>query len=126
MKTAAGPTLYQTEGKNAHTDVSVAGWQIQALKACSHTNIKFKGMTSCISKGLDYINKASMRTVALATSSASTKERARSASTEPESDYFTLTGVGMLCNQMWGKGQPLGSPQRIQVHPRRVKVRLQH
>ena len=40
----------------AKTDVSVAGWQIQALKACSHTDIRFKGMASCISKGLNYVN----------------------------------------------------------------------
>ncbi len=47
--------LYGT-GNKAHTDVSVVGWQIQALKACSHTNIKFKGMNSSINKGLKYLS----------------------------------------------------------------------
>lgn len=79
----------------AHTDVSVAGWQIQALKACSHTNIKFKGMTSCISKGLKYVNDMQNEEGGFGYDSPK--------KTHAEG-YYTLTGVGMLCNQMWGKG----------------------
>ena len=45
---------YAIEG--GHTDLSVAGWQIQALKACDHTCIRFRGMKSCIDKALDYVN----------------------------------------------------------------------
>ena len=85
--------LYSKEG--GHTDVSVAGWQIQALKACSHTDIRFKGITACISKGLDYLNgcQADNGGYGYAGKSPAGKNT-----------YFTLTGVGMLCNQMWGKG----------------------
>lgn len=86
--------LYKSEGTDAHTDVSVAGWQVQALKACSHTNIKFKGLTSCIGKGLDYINNCQNENGGFGYTS----------SKLGEAGYFTLTGVGMLCNQMWGKG----------------------
>jgi hypothetical protein len=84
--------LYATEG--GHTDVSVAGWQIQALKACSHTGIKFRGLESCIGKGLSYINECQNPNGGYGYNSSKT----------PEPGYFTLTGVGMLCNQMWDKG----------------------
>ncbi|MES2920497.1 MAG: prenyltransferase/squalene oxidase repeat-containing protein [Verrucomicrobiota bacterium] len=78
-----------------HADVSVAGWQLQALKACSHTGIKFKGMTGCVGKGLDYLITCQADNGGFGYTG-----------TKPSGnkDYFTLTGVGMLCNQMWGKG----------------------
>jgi len=84
--------LYAVEG--GHTDVSISGWQIQALKACSHTKLKYQGMNACIIKGLDYINRCQ-------------NENGGFGYTSPkvgESGYFSLTGVGMLCNQMWDKG----------------------
>ncbi|MEO8616826.1 MAG: prenyltransferase/squalene oxidase repeat-containing protein, partial [Luteolibacter sp.] len=84
---------YQTEG--GHVDVSVTGWQIQALKACSHTPIKWRGMTTCIDKGLKYLATCQNENGGFGYEK---KEPASGAS------YFTLTGVGMLCNQMWGKG----------------------
>jgi hypothetical protein len=85
--------LYSKEG--GHTDVSVAGWQIQALKACSHTDIKFKRMEGCIGKGLEYL------TTCQADNGGFGYEGKKPSG---ENKYFTLTGVGMLCNQMWGKG----------------------
>lgn len=85
--------LYATyEG---HVDVSVTGWQIQALKACSHTPIRYKGMNSCISKALNYVNDCQDDNGGFGYTG---KKPAG------EVDYHTLTGVGMLCNQMWGKG----------------------
>ena len=84
--------LYLTKG--GHTDLSVAGWQIQALKACSHASIKYSGMTSCISKGLAYVNKCQDDSGGYGYNGTQL----------PQADYFTLTGVGMLCNQMWDKG----------------------
>jgi hypothetical protein len=74
----------------------VVGWQIQALKACSHTNIKFKGLNSAISKGLDYLSQMQNENGGFGYSSPK--------SPVSGSDYFTLTGVGALCYQMWGKG----------------------
>jgi hypothetical protein len=86
---------YSLSSKGAHTDLSIVGWQIQALKACSHTDIKYRGMNSAITKGLKYVESLQ----------------------NPESGAFgytgppagdagsTLTGVGMLCFQMWDKGK---------------------
>lgn len=91
-KTGGWAYLFATDG--GHSDVSITGWQIQALKACSHTKIRYKGMTASIGRGLDYINRCQ-------------NENGGFGYTGPQvgpSGYFTLTGVGMLCNQMWDKG----------------------
>ena len=75
--------------------MSVVGWQMQALRACNHTGIKFKGMDSCIRKGHAY----------LATCQAENGGYGYAGPTSAAGPYFTLTGVGMLCNQMWEKGK---------------------
>ncbi len=85
--------LYSKEG--GHGDVSVSGWQIQALKACSHTDIKFRGMTACIGKALDYLSTCQADNGGFGYVGKTPSGK---------NTYFTLTGVGMLCNQMWGKG----------------------
>ncbi|WP_367873821.1 prenyltransferase/squalene oxidase repeat-containing protein [Luteolibacter sp. Populi] len=76
-------------------DVSIAGWQIQALKACEHSKIKYKGMTGAINKGLAYLVKCQDPSGGFGYSN---KDASGGL------DYHTLTGVGMLCHQMWGKG----------------------
>mgnify|MGYP002737494977 CR=1 FL=1 len=90
--------LYNTEG--GHVDVSVTGWQIQALKACSHTGIKYSGMNSAITKSLRYIDTCQDEKGGYGYMD----------NKKPvgEVDYYTLTGVGVLCNQMWGKGNGAG------------------
>lgn len=92
---ASGGWAYSYERSAGHTDVSVTGWQIQALKACSHASNNFNGLSACIKDALDYLDKCQ-------------NENGGFGYTGPkpagETDYFTLTGVGMLCNQMWGKG----------------------
>lgn len=85
--------LYATEG--GHTDVSVTGWQVQALKACSHAQIKYRGMNACIGKALSYINDRQ---------DSSGGYGYTGKAPVGELTYHSLTGVGMLCNQMWGKG----------------------
>ncbi len=85
--------LYRTDG--GHTDTSVVGWQLQALKACSHTGIKFKGISGSVSKGLKYLGEMQNDNGGFGYSSP--KKPAGN------KDYFSLTGVGVLCYQMWGK-----------------------
>jgi hypothetical protein len=80
--------------KTGHTDVSVVGWQIQSLKACSHTGITYRGMGPSISKGLKYITSCQNANGGYGYSGPASAN----------AEYFTLTGVGMLCNQMWGRG----------------------
>ena len=86
---------YTLEG--GHTDVSIVGWQLQALKACSHTGIKFPGMSGSVARGLKFIAGCQA-------------ENGGYGYTGPTSgaSYFTLTGVGMLSHQMWDKGNSPG------------------
>jgi hypothetical protein len=91
----SGGWAYKYENYDGHVDVSITGWQIQALKACSHTTIEYKGLNSCITKALEYL------------STCQNKEGAFGYTGPPGLDakaYSPLTGVGMLCNQMWDKG----------------------
>jgi hypothetical protein len=86
--------LFKTKKTDAHTDVSIVGWQIQALKACSHTRIKYKGLNSCINEGLKYLSKCQNENGGFGYSGTTPSGGGK---------YFTLTGVGVLCHQMWGK-----------------------
>lgn len=85
---------YVTEG--GHTDVSIVGWQIQALKACSHTELRYRGMSSCIKDGLAYLDTCQNANGGYGYSGPGGPAGG--------GKYFGLTGVGMLCNQMWDKG----------------------
>jgi hypothetical protein len=96
-----GGWAYVYAKKGGHTDVSVTGWQVQALKACSHTDINFKGMSSCITKALNYIDGCQDESGGFGYVS-------KKPAGEGADGYHTLTGVGMLCNQMWGKAGKAG------------------
>ena len=74
-----------------HTDSSVVGWQLQALKACSHTHIKYEGLDSAVGKGLDYLAKLQSENGAFGYNGPGGRT--------------SLTGVGVLCFQMWDKGK---------------------
>ncbi len=77
--------------QGGHTDTSVVGWQLQALKACSHTHIKYKGMDSSVKKGLQYLAKCQAENGSFGYNGPGGRT--------------ALTGVGVLCHQVWGKGK---------------------
>ncbi|MCX6867154.1 MAG: hypothetical protein NTV46_13225 [Verrucomicrobia bacterium] len=89
-----GGWAYQYAIDGGHTDLSIVGWQVQALKACSHVpNAKFKGMDGSISQALNYVN------------SLQGPSGSYGYAGPGGGGYQPLTGVGMLCNQMWDKGK---------------------
>ena len=92
---ANGGWAYSYDRSEGHVDVSVTGWQVQALKACEHSGLKFNGMNGTIDQALRWLDKCQ-------------DDNGGYGYTGPkpagEVNYYTLTGVGMLCNQMWGKG----------------------
>ena len=91
-----GGWAYQyDETAKAHTDVSVTGWHIQALKAMKHTGLDFKNLSRCASKGLDYLKDKQDDEGGFGYSGKGLHGGL---------DYHTLTGVGVLCFQMWDKG----------------------
>ncbi len=83
-------------GDDAFVDTSIAGFQIQALKSCSHTPIQFKGLMPTISKALDYINGNQDENGGYGYVGKKPLKETKG--------YHSLTGVGLLANQMWGKG----------------------
>jgi hypothetical protein len=83
------------EGPKAHTDVSVTGWHIQALKAMKHTGLDFKNLSRCASKSLDYLKDKQDSEGGFGYNGTGLHGGL---------DYHTLTGVGVLCFQMWDKG----------------------
>ncbi len=74
-----------------HTDSSVVGWQLQALKACSHAHIPYQGLNSAVDKGLRYLSTLQNESGAFGYNSPGGRT--------------SLTGVGVLCFQMWDKGK---------------------
>jgi len=85
---------YATSG--GHTDLSVAAWQIQALKACHHTGLEFKGLPRAANKAMDYVDSLQSKDGGFGYSKAGETHA---------TGYFTLTGAGLLSLQMWNKGE---------------------
>ncbi len=82
---AGGGWMYSFD-KSAD-DLSVSGWQIQALKAAHLSQLKISGVDQALDKAIDYI------------------ERVRGPKGgygyRGASDDYSLTGVGILCQLFW-------------------------
>lgn len=83
------------ESGNRGGDLSIAGWHIQALKACKITGIDFRNLRACANRALDYVE-------ARQASDGGFCYTGNNPVTKPGG--AALTGVGMLSLQMWGKG----------------------
>ena len=80
------------EGPKAHVDLSVSGWHIQALKAMKHTGLDFKNLTRCAKNSVEYVERMQGESGGFGYTG------------PPAGDaYAKLTGVGVLCLQMWDK-----------------------
>jgi hypothetical protein len=80
------------EGAGAHTDLSVTGWHIQALKAMKHTGLDFKNLSRCAKKSIEYVELLQGESGGFGYKGPPSGEA-----------YAKLTGVGVLCLQMWDK-----------------------
>lgn len=76
-------------------DVSISGWHIQALKAMKHTGLDFKNLSRCATKGIGYLDDKQDSSGGFGYTGPGLHGGL---------DYHTLTGVGVLCYQMWDKG----------------------
>lgn len=90
-----GGWAYSYQVSGGHTDTSVVGWQLQALKACSHTELKYDNMNKCVERGLKYL-------LAMQNANGGFGYSGPGGSAGGAA-FFKLTGVGVLCHQMWGK-----------------------
>jgi len=73
-------------------DLSVAGWQYQALKAAKHTSLKISGLNSAIDKTVDYIERLQTKDGGFG------KEKR-----DEHYNQYSLTGAGVLGLQTLGK-----------------------
>ena len=74
-------------------DLSIAGWHLQALKACDMTGLEYRNLRSCIKRGLEYVEGLQGSNGGFGYTSPPGAGKAHS----------SLTGVGALCLQIWGK-----------------------
>lgn len=73
-------------------DLSVAGWQYQALKAAKNTSLKINGLNSAIDKCVDYIERLQTKDGGIG------KEKR-----DEHYNQYSLTGAGVLGLQTLGK-----------------------
>jgi hypothetical protein len=75
-------------------DLSVAGWQYQALKAAKFTGLKIEGLHSAIDKTCDYIERTQTKDGGFGV-----------ANRDAHYNQWSLTGTGILGLQTLGKGR---------------------
>jgi hypothetical protein len=83
------------EGKmtSGREDLSVAGWQYQALKAAKNTSLKINGLHSAIDNTVDYIERLQTKDGGIG-----------NPSRDAHYNQWSLTGAGVLGLQTLGKG----------------------
>lgn len=84
---------YQKDNRRGG-DTSIVGWHIQALKACKHTGLDFKGVAKCSREALKYMASCQASSGAIGYTSPKIKAGC---------DGTSLAAVGALCFQMWDK-----------------------
>ncbi len=92
-----GGWSYEYREVNPHTDLSISAWHIQALKACQHTGLEFKGLSRAADKAISYTEDLQNSNGGFGYTS-----KDRPAGNRP---YFTLTGAGVLCLQLFERGE---------------------
>lgn len=80
--------------RSKRADLSVTGWQYQALKAAMHTNLKINGLNSAVKKAVDYIGKTQTKDGGFG-----------NISREAHYNQWSLTGVGTLGLQTLAHGK---------------------
>ena len=76
------------KGPAAHTDLSVTGWNIQALKAAAYTGIEISGLDEAMDKAIKYVIECQ-------------DPQGRFAYQRGKGGKASLTGAGVLCLQIW-------------------------
>jgi len=76
------------KGSVAHTDLSVTGWTIQALKAAALTGLSIDGLDEAMDKAVAYVKRCQDKS-------------GKFAYKEGTNGKPSLTGAGVLCLQIW-------------------------
>ena len=80
------------KGPAAHTDLSVAGWNIQALKAAAYTGIEISGLDEAMDKAIAYVKKCQ---------DSAGRFQYTMDKHGGQSGQGSLTGTGVLSLQIW-------------------------
>jgi len=86
---------YNTSG-NRGGDLSIAAWHVQALKACEHSGLEFKGLSRASRQAMGYVESLQNNNGGFGYSN-----RNRPAGGH---GYFTMTGAGLLSLQLFDRG----------------------
>ncbi|WP_461784413.1 prenyltransferase/squalene oxidase repeat-containing protein [Prosthecobacter sp.] len=93
-----GSWVYDTDKgsylKEGREDLSVAGWQFQALKAAKNTSLKIEGLHSAISKMTDYLEAKQTKDGGFG-----------NPNRDAHYNQWSLSGVGILGLQTMAKGK---------------------
>ncbi len=98
-QTNGGGWLY-SYGSGGTGDLSVSGWNVQALKAAQLTGLKFSGLETSMKKAIRYLKAAEDPN--------GTDGFWKYRVTDGNKGKLTLTGVGALCSRM------LGAPSQLE------------
>jgi hypothetical protein len=95
----SGSWVYDTEtgfyaGKKSREDLSVAGWQFQALKAAKNTSLKIDGLHGAITKMTKYLEDKQTKDGGFG-----------NANRDAHYNQWSLSGVGILGLQTMAKGK---------------------
>jgi len=83
---------YDESGKRGG-DLSITGWQLQALKACSLTGLDFRNMRACTRRAMEYTEARQ----------ASNGGFGYTGTSPAGINVHSLTGVGVLALQIWDR-----------------------
>ncbi len=86
-----GGWAYSYDVSGGHVDTSVVCWQLQALKACMTSGLKFEGLEKSVKRGIEYLE--------------SCEHGKGLIGYKPGANTTTMTPGGVLCFQQWGKGK---------------------
>jgi len=82
------------KGPTAHVDLSVTGWNVQALKAATLTGLRLDGLELAMDKAMAYVKRCQ-------------DNDGKFAYKEGTSGKASLTGAGVLCLQLWKNAKSL-------------------
>jgi hypothetical protein len=90
-----GSWAYKFDSSSSRNDLSVAGWQMQALKAVKASGVKVDGLDATMRKAVEYLgNKVGENGAYIDDGMFAYSGKKHSPA---------LSGVGVLCLQQWGK-----------------------
>lgn len=94
QNTSGGWDYNYSEHNARGGDLSITVWHMLALKACTNTGLEFRNLQQAVAKALEYGEKLQVPSGGFGYSGPG--------SANP--DYYTLTGAGMLTQQIWDRG----------------------